>query len=212
MANTSSQLTFVDPFQPGAFRARDAGARFGRAAFRQLVARGDVVRLARGLYVDVEAARACPDPRRNVFVALKRVPHATVCLLTAAWLHGLVDDEPEHVWLAIDRKARRPHVPGLPYRFVRSSGRFARLGVEPFGDLAQDASGCAWITGPARIVVDAIRYAHHLPPSTAGELLHRVVRARGASRAELVELGRAFRVRPAVEHALREVAWASGAG
>ena len=177
-------------------RARDVRKKVGWRAFERLRKAGRSVRVARGLYVDP----LCTNEHIDVIAALTRVPHAFACLETAAWMHGMIDDEPEAIWLAIDRKARRPHVPELPYRFVRASGPLARVGlVEPW-----HFEPPMRVTGTVRTIVDALRYRRHLLPGTAVEWL-RSPAGQGADRAELLALARAFRVRPAMERALAEV-------
>jgi len=60
----------------------------------------------------------------------KRIPKATVCLLSALSVHEMTTQSPYEVWVAIDYKARLPQVRDLPVRVVRFSGDALNSGVE----------------------------------------------------------------------------------
>jgi predicted transcriptional regulator of viral defense system len=85
-----------------------------------------LVRIDRGLYTAVDNAVGW---RQQLALACKRVPHGVVCLHSALHYHGLVSSRSDTVWMAIDRKARRPTLNGLRLRFVRFSGRALTQGV-----------------------------------------------------------------------------------
>jgi predicted transcriptional regulator of viral defense system len=63
-------------------------------------------------------------------VAAKRVPHGTVCLLSALRFHDLTTQNPLDVWLAIDHKAREPTVDAVSLRIVRMSGEARTEGTQ----------------------------------------------------------------------------------
>ena len=93
----------------------------------QLHRQGKVIRVGRGLY-------RLPDADFTEYYSLaeacKRVPHGVICLLSALRFHQLTTDSPFQVWLAVDRKARRPQVDYPPLRIVRFSGRALTEGIE----------------------------------------------------------------------------------
>jgi len=112
----------------GTVRPKDLTQRgLSRHALRPLMESGKVLRVARGLYMLAEA-----DVTENASLveASLRVPHAVVCLLSALRFHELGTQNPHQVWLAIDRKARRPAAGQLPLRFMRFSGQALSEGVE----------------------------------------------------------------------------------
>lgn len=59
---------------------------------------GEVLRLARGLY---QLPDAPLDASHSLAEATKRVPKGVVCLVSALAFHGLTDQLPRKVWLAI---------------------------------------------------------------------------------------------------------------
>lgn len=85
---------------------------------------GAVVRLARGLYQLPDAAL---DVHHTLAEAAKRVPKGVVCLVSALAFHGLTDQIPRRVWIAIGRKAWAPKSDQPPLRIVRyADDRLAR--------------------------------------------------------------------------------------
>ena len=104
---------------------RDAG---GTAATMSRMERdGEVLRLARGLY---QLSDAPLDANHSLAEAAKRVPKGVVCLVSALAFHGLTDQLPKHVWLAIGRKDWAPKPDRTPIRIVRFTERLLNESVE----------------------------------------------------------------------------------
>ena len=62
---------------------------------------GEVVCLARGLYQLPDAAL---DAQQSLAEAARLVPTGVICLASALAFHGLTDQMPSKVWIAIGRK------------------------------------------------------------------------------------------------------------
>lgn len=91
---------------------------------RRAVDAGLLTKFSRGFY------HASPDPldlRQRIAVACTRVPRGVVCLESALRFHGVLHSKSDVIWMALDRKARKPAVEGL--RFVRFSGDALTQGV-----------------------------------------------------------------------------------
>ena len=71
-----------------------------------------------------------PTAHHTMVSVSKRVPRGVICLLTALRFHSIGTQNPVDVWLAVDRKAQRPVVAGLPVSVVRFSGAALHEGVE----------------------------------------------------------------------------------
>jgi predicted transcriptional regulator of viral defense system len=98
------------------------------ATVSRLEREGQIVRLARGL---CQLADATVDTNHSLAQAAKLVPRGIVCLTSALAFHGLTDQLPAKVWIAIGPKERRPMLPeGPPLRFVRFSGPHLTMGVK----------------------------------------------------------------------------------
>lgn len=209
-AKTSALLRLV---RSGPVRARDlAAAGIPRAYLRRLCDRGLIEQIDRGLYRLTEA----PVTELHTLAAVaKRVPHATVALLSALQLHGLTTEAPHAVWLLIDRHARMPRRGKQKLEVMRASGTARDHGVE----LRSIEGVRVRVTSPAKTVADCFRYRRHvglevalaalreyLHPSAPGRTRGRAA-PRGPSRIdELVAAARADRVYTVVRPYLEALA------
>jgi len=107
--------------------------------------RGEAEKVGRGLYRRGSEVTELD----TVAMVCARVPRAVACLLTALVIHRIGTQLPADVWIALDRKARKPRVEDLPIRIVRFSPAMLRYGIEErriHGVLVR-------MTSPARTVV-----------------------------------------------------------
>ena len=159
----------------GVVRARDLeAAGLPRIWLTRLTRLGLVERVGRGLYVATDAQWTEHHTFAEVAV---RVPHGVICLLSALSYHGLTTQGPFEVWLAIDRKARAPHEPGLPLRVVRFSGAALTTGVEEHSI----EGATVRVYSPAKTVVDCFRYRNKIGLDVALEALRDCYRQRLAT-------------------------------
>ncbi len=86
------------------------------------------------------------------------VPSGIVCLLSALRFHDIGTQSPREIWIALDRKARKPASLATAVRIVRFSGPMLTYGVQLHSILGVPVR----ITSPARTVVDCFRYRHKL--------------------------------------------------
>jgi len=92
-------------------------------------------------------------------------------------------------WLAIDRKARAPHEPGLPLRVVRFSGAALTTGVEEHGI----EGATVRVYSAAKTVVDCFRYRNKIGLDVAIEALRDCYRQRLATVDDLWECASTLR-------------------
>jgi predicted transcriptional regulator of viral defense system len=95
-------------------------------ALRRALDLGILTKLDRGLYLTPAAPL---DFEHRIAIACKRIPHGVVCLETALEFHEVLHSNSDLIWMAIDRKARKPILNGLRLRFVRFSGDALTQGV-----------------------------------------------------------------------------------
>lgn len=157
------------------FRPKDASAH--GVSFRdlqRLVGSGTVEKVAPGLY---RLSSVEPTELESVATVSAEVPGAIVCLLSALLMHDIGTQLPHQIWIAIDRKARRPTRTLYPVRIVRFSGPMLRYGIE-----TREALGVRIrVTSPARTVVDCFRYRNKIGLDVALEALKDVLRRRTVS-------------------------------
>ena len=172
----------------GIVRASDL-ERYGipRVYLTRLCQKGLVERVGRGLY---RLARAETSEYITLAEAAKLVPNGVVCLLSALSFHGLTTQIPHEVWMAIDVKARRPKVAGVPLRIVRFSGKALTAGVE----IHRIDGVPVKITCPAKTVADCFKYRNKIGLDVALEALRECRRQRKCSLEDLWHYAKICRV------------------
>lgn len=139
---------------------------------------GEVVRLARGLY---QLADAALDPQQSLAEAARLVPKGVICLASALAFHGLTDQMPPKVWIAIGRKDWRPRVSYPPIRVARFSDELLQRGVEH----KKIAGTPVPVFGVAKTVADLFRYRRTVGDALAIEGLRQALRQRKATPADI---------------------------
>jgi predicted transcriptional regulator of viral defense system len=131
---------------------------------QRLLARGALVRIARGLYTVPDAEISS---HRTLAEVAKAVPAATVCLLTALRYHGLTTQSPPEVWIAVDVHAWKPRNTSFPVRTVYFSGAALTQGVE-----THKIDGVpVRIYSAAKTVADCFKYRNKIGSEIAVEAL-----------------------------------------
>lgn len=178
----------------GAVRSRelvDAGV--ARVQLSRLVAAGELIRLARGVYS--APGVVLPGSEEGVLVVAERIPEARLCLLTALRLHGLTTQAPFEVWIAIGNKDRPPRLDWPPLRVVRFSGEALTAGVET----RTMGSKQVRVTTVAKTVADCFKFRNLVGLDVAIEALRESLRMRAASVDELWKYAAICRVTKLVQ-------------
>jgi len=148
------------------------------ATVSRLEREGIVTRLARGLY---QLADAAPEGNHSLAEAAKRVPKGVICLVSALAFHGITDQMPRRVWIAIGPKDWKPQIDYPPLRVVRFADKFLRDGVE-----THDIEGVAVpIFGVAKTIADAFRHRRSVGIDVAVPALKEALRQRKATPSEI---------------------------
>ena len=173
----------------GAVRSRelvDAGV--ARVQLSRLVAAGELIRLARGVYT--APGVVLPGSEEGVLVVAERIPEARLCLLTALRLHGLTTQAPFEVWIAIGNKDRPPRLDWPPLRVLRFSGEALTAWLET----RTMGSKQVRVTNVAKTVADCFKFRNLVGLDVAIEALRDALRARATSVDELWKYARLCRV------------------
>lgn len=139
---------------------------------------GEVVRLARGLYQLPDAAL---DAQQSLAEAARLVPKGVICLASALAFHGLTDQMPPKVWIAIGRKDWRPRLTYPPIRIARFSDELLRRSVER----KKIAGTTVPVFGVAKTVADLFRYRRTVGDALAIEGLRQALRQSRATPAAI---------------------------
>jgi hypothetical protein len=127
----------------------------------------------------------------------QRAPRSTLCLTTALARHGLSDEIPNTIDVALPRGQHRPATtaPVTWHLFDRATFDLGRT------ELPLDRTTSIGLYGPERCIIDAIRLRHQEGPELGYSALKRWLGRPGAMPSDLLRMARHF---PAVGKALRE--------
>ncbi|MGG6898159.1 type IV toxin-antitoxin system AbiEi family antitoxin domain-containing protein [Rhizobium sp. BR 315] len=151
------------------------------ATMSRMERNGEVVRLARGLYQLPDAEL---DANHSLAEIAKRAPKAIICLVSALAFHGLTDQLPRQIWLAIGRKDWAPQPEGpATMRIVRFTDSFLNESVETHVVEGVPVK----VFGIAKTIADCFRYRNKIGLSVAIEGLQETLRQRRATPGEIAD-------------------------
>lgn len=109
-------------------RARELrAAGIAAETISRAVANGEIAKIAHGLYQrpDIDT-----DADQNLAEVAKRVPKGVIAMVSALAFHGLTDQMPRRIWIAIGTSDWAPAIDYPPVRIVRLSDKYLRQGIE----------------------------------------------------------------------------------
>ena len=171
---------------------------YSRPRIRALAEQGVLEQVSRGLYRVTERA---PNEHFTMLAVIARVPQAVVCLLSALRFHDIGTQSPHEVWIAIDRKARKPKLTDFPVKVVRFSGVALKAGVEKRLIGEREIR----ITSPARTVADCFKYRNKIGLDVALEALRGYLARHRGGADELWRYARVCRVARVMQPYLESV-------
>ena len=148
----------------GIVRARSlAEVGVSGATLQQILQKGGLVRISRGLYASPN--RTVTEHDHLAQIAIKH-PRVVFCLLTALQVHGLTTQSPSEVWVAISPKARAPKHNFPPLRIVRMSDP-----SEGITQVAVDGVVHIPVTSIAKTIADCFKFRNKIGLDIALEAL-----------------------------------------
>jgi predicted transcriptional regulator of viral defense system len=153
----------------------------------RLVDAGLLERVARGRYRLTDHSFT---EHHGLALAAAAVPHGVVCLLSALQFHELGTQLPSQVWIALDRRARRPKLDYPPLRVVRFTGEALTAGVAVHTIEGQSVR----IYGVAKTIADCFKYRHKVGLDVALEALKEGWQERRYTMAKIDHFARICRV------------------
>jgi predicted transcriptional regulator of viral defense system len=145
---------------------------------------GEIDQIARGLYqrsgAEVDGAQALAE-------ASKRVPGGVIAMVSALAYHGLTDQMPRKVWIAVGRTAWKPVSGYPPLRVVRLSDKYLSQGIEHHAIAGVSVP----IYSAPKTIADLFRNPALVDRSVAVEGLRAALEQRKASPAQLAEAAQA---------------------
>jgi predicted transcriptional regulator of viral defense system len=148
------------------------------ATVSRLEREGIVTKLGRGLY---QLADAAPEGNHTLAEVAKRVPKGVICLVSALAFHGITDQMPRRVWIAIGSKDWKPQIDYPPLRIVRFANKFLHDGVE-----THDIEGVSVpIFGIPKTIADAFRHRRSVGIDVTVTALKEALRQRKTTPSEI---------------------------
>jgi predicted transcriptional regulator of viral defense system len=149
----------------GIVRSRDIEAiSLPREYLVRLHRQGKLNRPARGIYSLPEAD---VTEHHSYAEVAKRVPQATVCLLSALVFHEITTQSPASVWIALSKGARTPALSSPSLRIVRMSGLSLTEGI----DTHQVEGVTVRVYSAAKTVADCFKFRNKIGLDVAIEAL-----------------------------------------
>ena len=155
-----------------------AAAGLHRQVLTRLVEAHQLERVVRGVY-------RIPDQpfteHHGLALVSPSIPHGVICLLSALQFHQLGTQLPSEVWIAIDRRARRPALKYPPLRVLRFSGAALSKGIETHRIEGQTVR----VYNITKTLADCFKYRHKIGIDVALEALREAWRSRRFTMEEL---------------------------
>ena len=155
-----------------------AAAGLHRQVLTRLVEAHQLERVVRGVY-------RIPDQpfteHHGLALVSSSIPQGIICLLSALQFHQLGTQLPSEVWIAIDRRARRPALKYPPLRVLRFSGAALSQGIETHRIEGQTVR----VYNIAKTLADCFKYRHKIGIDVALEALREAWRSRRFTMEEL---------------------------
>jgi predicted transcriptional regulator of viral defense system len=172
----------------GIVRPRDIEAiGLPREYLVRLHRQGKLNRPGRGIYTIPDAN---VTEHHSYAEVAKRVPEATVCLLSALAFHEITTQSPASVWIALPKGARKPTLDSPSLRIVRLSGLSLTTGIENY----QVDGVPVRVYSAAKTVADCFKFRHKIGLDVAIEALKDSLRQKKANVNEIYRSAQVCRV------------------
>jgi len=164
-----------------------AAAGIHTQALTRLVKNGTLERVSRGRY---RLPDAPVTEHHGLALAAAAVPKGVVCLISALNFHGIGTQLPAEVWIALDRRTRRPALRYPPLRVVRFGGSALSEGIE-----SHSIEGVAVrVYNVAKTLADVFKYRNKIGLDVALEALREAWRDRRFKMDDIHRYARVCRV------------------
>ena len=186
-ANPSQRLLRLARRRGSITRQEVVDAGIHTQTLSRLVRAAEMERVGRGRYRLPETPIT---EHHGLALVAAAAPKAVICLLSALSFHQIGTQLPHEVWIAVDRRARRPAVSYPRVRVHRFSGKALTDGVE-----VHDIEGeSVRIYGVAKTIADVFKYRNKVGLDVALEALREAWHAKRFTMAEVDRYARACRV------------------
>ena len=183
----------------GIVRSRDIdNAGINRKFVATALKNGLLLKIDRGIYA---TPGFLERPHASLVAACVRIPDSVVCLQSAAHFHGLLDQAPDKVRVAIDEKRWDPSVGAIEVTRVWFSGAAMTQGVV---NRSIDGTPIR-VYSPMKTIADLLKYRNKVGPEIVQKALLASVRTRQYSPYRLLHFARICRVEQLARFYIRQI-------
>ena len=158
-----------------------------RVVLSRLTARGQLVRVGRGVYRLPDAQGAEHESLATIAV---KVPQAVFCLLTALQMHELTTQLPRQVWIAMPQGSHVPKMDYPPVKMVQFSGEAYGQGIE----VVRADQVELRVYGVAKTIADCFKHRNKVGLDVAIEALREAMAANKTNANDLWRFAKICRV------------------
>lgn len=148
------------------------------ATVSRLERAGIITRLGRGLY---QLTDAIVESNHSLAETTKRVPKGVICLISALAFHGITDQMPRKIWVAIGPKDWKPQIDYPPLRIVRFAEKFRHDDIETHYIEGVQVP----IFSVAKTIADVFRHRRSIGTDVAVSALKEALRQRKTTSSEI---------------------------
>lgn len=145
-----------------------------------------IAELSRGVY---RLAELPPLENSDLITVAKRIPSGVICLLSALSFHGITEEIPHEVYVAIERGREKPKVNFPPIRVFHFSQETHTTGVETY-DLEGNQ---VKVYSKEKTVADCFKFRNRIGLDIALNAARQCI-GKGGSRSEILKFARICRV------------------
>jgi len=165
-----------------AHELRDAG--ISAQTIARAVQSGEIERISRGLYQKRDSE---VEENQMLAEASMRVPKGVIAMVSALAFHGLTDQMPRRIWMAIGKSDWAPVQSYPPLRIVRFTEPYLRTGVEQHAIAGLDVQ----VYSIPKTLADLFRNPKLIDRSVAVEGLRAALQQRRATPSAIAEAAKA---------------------
>lgn len=153
----------------------------------ELHRRGEIERLARGIYLP---AKAMPGENLSLQIASLKVPDGVVCLLSALRFHEFTTQLPHEVWLMLKQRSWIPKDGSQQLRIFTMTDTPFNYGIEK-----HNLDGITVnVYSPAKTIADCFKFRNKIGLEVALEALREGIRGKRFTIPELTAAAKVCRV------------------
>jgi predicted transcriptional regulator of viral defense system len=171
VASSSIRLLRLARRHGSVSRQEVAEAKIHTQTLSRLVRAGTLERVARGRY---RLPNAPVTEHHGLALVAAAAPKAVICLLSALSFHQIGTQLPHEVWIALDRRNRRPSLTYPRLHVVRFGGDALTEGVETHRIEGETVR----VYSVAKTIADTFKYRNKIGLDVALEALREAWRAR----------------------------------